>query len=46
MKEISRRKKINFKTVNKGKYTVIEATKINESRDRIAKSMRVIKKGK
>jgi hypothetical protein len=37
---MSKRTKINFETVNKGKYTVIPAEKIAESRERIAKEMK------
>ena len=37
---MSKRVKINFETVNKGKYEIIPPEKIAESRKRIAENMR------
>ncbi len=37
---MSKRVKINFETVNKGRYNIIPPEKIAESRKRIAENMR------
>jgi len=37
---MSKRVKINFETINKGKYEIIPPDKIAESRERIAENMR------
>jgi len=37
---VSKRVKINFETINKGRYEIIPPEKIEESRKRIAKNMR------
>ncbi len=37
---MSKRVKINFETINKGKYTIIPPEDIEKSRKRISESMR------
>jgi len=37
---MSKRVKVNFETVNKGRYKVIPHEKVNESRRRISENMR------
>ena len=39
-KQMSKRVKINFETVNKGKYEIIPSEEIEKSRKQIAENMR------
>ena len=43
---MSKRVKINFETINEGKYEIIPPEKIAESNARIKKAMKEIKKRK
>lgn len=43
MKGISKRIKINFETINKGKYEIIPSEKIHETNKRIKKALRKLK---